>query len=136
MAADTAYALVQVVHNFGAVAVVGGPAAAWLWTREHVLAPRLFAWLVGCGWAFQALSGAAFGLTSWLSRGELPEVTGIARYALFTKVACAVIGFALASCILFSRGQRSFCRERWIWAILFALGAEAISAAAFLRWFG
>jgi hypothetical protein len=136
VAADTAYALVQVAHNFGAVAVVGGPAAAWLWVRERRLSPGLLAWLTACGWLVQALSGIGFGLTSYLSRGELPEVTGVALVALYVKVSCAAVGFILAAFYLVSPPSRQQTMQRAIWPLLLAVGIAALCGAAFLRWFG
>jgi hypothetical protein len=136
VAADYAYALVQVAHNFGAAAVVGSPAAAWLWIREQREAPALLAWLTACGWLAQIVSGAGFGLTSYLSRGELPEVTGIALTALYIKVGCAIAGFALTVFYLLAPPQLCEQTQRWIWPGLLAVGSAALSGAAFLRWFG
>lgn len=131
MAADYAYALVQVAHNLGAMAVVGSPAAAWLWAREQRVVPNVLAWLTISGWMVQALSGVGFGLTSYLSRGELPEVTGVALIALYLKIGCAIAGFALTVFYLLAQQPR-----RVIWPALFTLGIAALCGAAFLRWFG
>ncbi|HEY5604439.1 MAG TPA: hypothetical protein VIM41_15160 [Gammaproteobacteria bacterium] len=136
MAVDYAYALVQVAHNFGAVAVAGSPAAAWLWVREQRGAPELLAWLTVSGWLVQAMSGVGFGLTTYLSRGELPEVTGLALIALYIKVACAAAGFSLSLFYLLAAPQWRGQSQCWIWPGLCALGITALSAAAFLRWFG
>lgn len=135
MTADYAYALVQVMHNFGAVAVVGSPAAAWLWARERSIVPKVFAWLTALGWVTQGLSGAGFGLTSYLSRGELPEVTGIALVALYVKITCAVVGLALCVFYLLASRRRERA-QRELWSSLFFIGVAALSGAAFLRWFG
>jgi hypothetical protein len=136
VAADYAYALVQVAHNLGAVAVVGSPAAAWLWVRERREVPALLAWFTTCGWLAQALSGAGFGLTSYLSRGELPEVTGVALFALYLKVGCAITGLALAGFYLLAPLQRREQTQRGLWPTLFVIGVTALCGAAFLRWFG
>ncbi len=136
MGADAAYALVQVAHNFGAVAVVGSPAAAWLWVREQRVVPIVLAWLTASGWLAQALSGAGFGLTSYLSRGELPEVTGVALLALYVKIACAVTGLVLAVFYLLAPMRRRELTQRELWPSLFFIGVAALSSAAFLRWFG
>jgi hypothetical protein len=136
VAADIAYALVQVAHNAGAVAVVGSPAAAWLWAREHRLSPPVLAWLTAGGWVLQVLSGVGFAVTSYLSRGELPEVTGVALNALYIKVGCAVAGFALATFYLLAAPQRREQVQRRMWPTLFIVGAAALCSAAFLRWFG
>jgi len=135
-AADYAYALVQAAHNFGAVAVVGGPAAAWLWVREQRAVSNVLAWLTAFGWLAQALSGAGFGLTSYVSRGELPEVAGVALLALYVKVGCAVAGFSLAVFYLLVSPQRRAQMQRVIWPGLFIFGCVALTGAAFLRWFG
>lgn len=131
MAADIAYALVQAAHNLGAVAVVGSPAAAWLWVREQRVVPNVLAWLTISGWLVQALSGFSFGLTTYLSRGELPEVTGIALLALYIKIGCAAAGFTLAVFHLLASQP-----WRGLWPALFLFGIAALTGAAFLRWFG
>jgi len=136
MAADAAYALVQAAHNFGAVAVVGGPAAAWLWVREQRAVSNVLAWLTASGWLLQALSGVGFGVASYVSRGELPEVAGVALFALYVKVGCAVAGFSLAVLYLLVSPQRRAQMQRVIWPGLFIFGCAALTAAAFLRWFG
>ena len=84
----------------------------------------------------QVLSGASFGLTSFLSRGELPEVTGVALVALYVKVGCAVAGFVLATFFLFAAPERREQTQRWMWPCLLCIGATALCGAAFLRWFG
>ena len=136
MAADYAYALVQVAHNLGAVAVVGSPAAAWLWLREQRVVPTLLAWFTASGWLVQLLSGIGFGLTSYLSRGELPEVTGVALFALYVKVSCAAAGLALSGFYLLAPLRRREQTQRGLWPSLFVIGITALSGAAFLRWFG
>lgn len=136
MAADYAYALVQVAHNLGAVAVVGSPAAAGLWLREQRAVPVVLAWLTAGGWLVQVLSGVGFGVTSYLSRGELPEVTGVALFALYLKVSCATTGLALAAFYLLIPLWRREQTQRGLWPSLLVIGIAALSGAAFLRWFG
>lgn len=136
MAAESVYALVQVAHNFGAVAVVGGPAAAWWWMREQRVLPLVFAGVTMAGWATQVISGIGFGLTSYLSRGELPEVTGAALFALYIKVGCAMAGAALAGYTLLVTEQKRQQSQRWMWPGLVILGFVALSSAAVLRWLG
>ena len=51
------YAMVQLVHNFGAAAVVGLPILALYPATQAAAVQRRFAWLVGLGWAIQAASG-------------------------------------------------------------------------------
>jgi hypothetical protein len=134
--ANFAYALVQMLHNFGAVAVVGSPAAAWLWAREHRAAPAVLAWLVAAGWLVQALSGTGFAVVSHYSRGELPEVAGVALLALYVKVGCAAGSLGLVAYYLTRSAQSREKIQRWIWASLFAAGVAALSGAAVLRWYG
>ena len=54
------YTCVQILHNFGAVAVVGSPAAAWWFARDNPAAQCRLAWLLAIGWAAQGASGAGF----------------------------------------------------------------------------
>lgn len=134
---NLSYAATQIVHNFGAVAVVGAPVCAWM----LVLGPGLagmrqpLSWAVLAGWVAQAASGAAFGGVSWLYYGRLPDIHGLAITALLIKIACAAASFALVTLYLY-RGK--FWREqvqRATWLALGLLGATALTAAAVLRWF-
>ncbi|MEK6748107.1 MAG: hypothetical protein AABY83_02720 [Pseudomonadota bacterium] len=136
MAAETAYALVQVAHNFGAVAVVGSPAAAWLWVREQRRAPSVLMWLVGVGWWLQIASGVGFAATSYLSRGELPETSGVALIALSIKVGCAICALSMVGVYAWRRHTQGLQSQIWVWPILSAIGAVALVNAALLRWFG
>lgn len=130
---NLAYAVVQVVHNFGAVAVVGGAVGA-LWRGPH--GPRrALAWTVLAGWAAQAASGAAFGAVSWLSYGRLPDIHGIAVAALLLKMACAAAGFVLAAGYLLRGTRWAPPVQQRVWRALALLGVAALTAAAFLRWF-
>lgn len=128
---NLAYSATQVVHNFGAVAVVGGAACALAW-REAAVQRRLV-WIVLIGWAIQAASGATFGAISFYHYGEFPDIHGIAVAALGVKMACAASGFALAAWQLFA--HPSEMPSRPVWIVLFGLGALALSSAAVLRWF-
>ena len=128
------YAIVQVVHNFGAVAVVGGAAFMWYMAPQPALIQRKFVWLVGFGWGTQALSGMVFGAISYYYYGKFPDIHGIAVAALVDKMLCAVSGLAMVALYLYANGWAD--RQRHItWQMLFALGAIALTAAAFLRWF-
>lgn len=82
----------------------------------------------------QAASGVGFGLTSYLSRGELPEIAGAALFALYLKIAC--VGVALSGYCLVAAAQRRERVRRWIWPSLFSAGVTALSGAAVLRWYG
>jgi hypothetical protein len=59
------YTLVQLVHNFGAVAVVGSPAAPLCLSREDQFARHELAWLMVLGWLAQGASGIGFALTRY-----------------------------------------------------------------------
>ncbi|MBF0292121.1 MAG: hypothetical protein HQK86_08195 [Nitrospinae bacterium] len=147
------YTCVQMAHNLGAVAVVGVPAVAWLllWINQAAHRPGSTeegdspAWtgMVQCwlplltiiAWSVQAVSGAAFGATSYYLKGHLPEVAGAAFAALGIKVGCAAAGFFLTAFYLW-RGSRWSARMRLAaWQTLFALGFIALMAAAVLRWY-
>jgi hypothetical protein len=79
------YTLVQVVHNFGAAAIVGGSVFALYPATQVVAVQRKLAWLVGAGWAIQALSGMGFAAVSYYFYGKLPDIHGIALAALLNK---------------------------------------------------
>lgn len=130
---NLAYAVIQVAHNFGAVAVVGGAMGA-LWLGPQGTR-RPLAWTVLAGWAAQAGSGGAFGAVSWLYYGQFPDIHGIAVAALLVKMACAASGFVLVVLYLY-RGTRWIAPvQQTVWRALALLAVTALTAAAFLRWF-
>ena len=132
---NLAYALTQVVHNFGAVIVVGG-AVFGRWSRiTSAAAQQRLLWSVLVGWLLQALSGLGFGTISYLYYGELPDIQGIAVAALYLKMGCAVAGIVLSIAFLRHRERWSGQRRGTVWTALVLLGAVALTAAAFLRWF-
>ncbi|MCO5108486.1 MAG: hypothetical protein M9907_15605 [Burkholderiaceae bacterium] len=134
-AENLAYAVVQVVHNFGAAAVVGGAVGALWLAGGDPGRQRGLAWLVLAGWAAQAASGASFGAVSLHYYGQFPDIHGIAVAALRIKVACALAGFVLAALWLRRAAGWSEAARRRAWKGLAALAAVALAAAAFLRWF-
>ncbi len=131
---NLAYALTQVVHNFGAAAVLGGAAFA-LWPAFKLEDGRTFAWLILFAWGAQIASGGLFGLTSLYYYGKTPDLSSIAMTALVIKVIAAIAGFLLAAFYLFRGRKWDRVRVQRTFRILAALGATALTAAAFLRWF-
>lgn len=132
---DLGYAIVQVAHNFGAVAIVGGAAFMLYMAPQPVTLQRKFIWLVGIGWGIQALTGMAFGAISYYYYGKFPDIHGIAIAALAVKMLCAVSGLSIVALYLGYAGGWADRQRHMVWQILFALGATALAAAAFLRWF-
>ncbi len=132
---NLAYALIQVVHNFGAVAVVGGAVAARWLARDVPQTQRRLAWLVLGGWLAQAASGAGFGAVSYLFYGRFPDIHAIARVALLLKMACAAGGILLAAGYLRRAADWLPERRGAAWTLLLMLGVTALASAAFLRWF-
>jgi hypothetical protein len=132
-AQNLSYSAIQVVHNFGAVATVGGSLVA---LRLHDKATRRkLAYLVLGGWMTQAISGATFGLVSYWYYGHFPDISGIAIYALGLKMVCASLGIVLSAIYLWRcMGWSQIARGR-AWLASSMLAVTAISAAAFLRWF-
>lgn len=132
---NLAYALTQVLHNFGAVMVTGGAAFA-LWARELPSARESrLARAVALGWAVQIVSGAGFGAVSYYSYARLPEIHGVAIIALGTKIACAAAGLALSLLVVARQARWTEGRRRLSWGRLTGLAVTALAAAAFLRWF-
>ncbi len=129
------YALIQVVHNFGAVAILG-IAVRGMWLARHGLPipGRLPMWMA-VAWAVQVAGGAAFGATSLYFYGHLPDIHGIAIDALLVKIACAATGFLIAVAYAMLGPKGCFRRPFAAWVLSFLLGAVALGAAAFLRWF-
>jgi hypothetical protein len=130
---DLAYTLNQVVHNFGAVAANAGAAGA-LWGAQSGASRRRLARLALCAWVVQAASGATFGLISYATFGQLPDIHGIAVAALVLKIACAAFGFGLCALYLAREGGWTDAHRQRAWVALLALAATALSAAALLRW--
>ena len=129
------YALIQVIHNFGAATVVGSATAAiWLAHGNAGVRHRL-SFLMASAWAIQAASGVMFGATTYYFEKSLPDIHGVAVDALLVKTACAAAGFVLA--IVFIRHGRDWSSAKQLLALraLLALGAIALASAAFLRWF-
>lgn len=132
---NLAYALSQVIHNFGAVAVTAG-AVAGLWLLpQQPLQARATAWLVMLAWLIQIASGVGFGAISFYYYGRFPDLSGIATTALVIKVASAGLGFILATLYLLRAGSWPDATHRRIWQTLTGLGVTALTAAAFLRWY-
>lgn len=131
---NLAYAITQVLHNFGAVALLG---AAWgaFWPDPRPQYERALGWLIVGAWGVQIASGGLFGLISIYNYGETPDLSRVALIALTLKVIAAITGFLLA--IFFVLRGRDWARRRVIinFKILAALGVIALTAAAFLRWF-
>lgn len=128
---NLAYALVQLLHNFGAAAVLGGAVAA----RRLVPARRQLAKLILAGWLLQVASGASFGAVSYTFYGRLPDLSAVALAALLLKIACAASATVFATIYLRRADRWPTARCDVAWNVLAALAATALSAAAFLRWF-
>ena len=136
MVQNLAYALVQVIHNLGAVAVAGVPVCVLIHSCGDLAVSRRAAWVVLIAWAAQAVSGATFGAVSYYFYARPPDLHAIALAALFVKVACAVAGFSLAAlCLIMGRRAAPFFAGTKLWRVLAGLGLTAITAAAVLRWF-
>ncbi len=132
------YATVQIVHNLGAVTVVGAPVTAprlWtIWTlagRQESL--RQMTWLMIAGWLLQILTGIGFGLVSLFFYAQLPDIAGIALGALVIKIACAILGVVLGA-ICLRRGKDGRAGHS-VWRLEIGLGITALIAAGLLRWF-
>jgi len=129
------YALLQVIHNFGAAAVVASPIFAYWFAREHAIMQRRLGWLVVVGAVAQVSSGLGFGLTSYMLKGHLPEIEGVAYFALIIKIICVIASPAIIFRYVLGSGndQERWPRKAWLAALVF--GSTAFAAAAFLRWY-
>jgi hypothetical protein len=129
------YALIQVIHNFGAVAVVGTAASALWLVRGSVAVRHRIALFTAIAWAIQVTSGVLFGITTYYFEHHLPDIHGIAVDALLVKTTCAVAGFALAVSYRKIGSGWVKSKQDFAWRGLLSLGVIALAAAAFLRWF-
>lgn len=127
------YAFIQVLHNFGAAAIIGFSVYGFMATKAGPK-PGL-GYLLAMAWLIQGVSGGFFGLTTYYYHHQLPDIHGVAMAALLIKIACVVLGFSIAAsyAIWFKRYSLVFVRGIWIGLTL--VGLTALSAAAFLRWF-
>lgn len=129
------YALIQVIHNFGAVTVVGTAASALWLVRGNAAVQNRLALLAAVAWAIQVVSGMLFGITTYYFEHHLPDIHGIAVDALLVKISCAVAGFVLAVAYARLNPGWTVTRQLLAWRALLTLGAIALGSAAFLRWF-
>jgi len=132
---DLIYTCAQLIHNFGAVTVVGSPAMALWLGQDHKAMQYQLAWLMVLGWAAQGASGAGFGITSLYLKGQIPDVAGVALVSLLVKMACALAGFVLAGVYLRAGSGWSTRSQHRLRQIMLGLAVTALSAAAFLRWY-
>lgn len=123
------YALVQIAHNFGAVAAIGLPLAALRYAAADP--PKIYRSTIAA-WIVQVVSGVGFGLVSYFVVDELPQISGLAFVALCVKIICAALAVAVAALLLARKGAMP---DRAALASLTALGALALFSAAILRWF-
>src|SRR3989442_9618511 len=129
------YTVVQILHNFGAVAVVGSPAVAWWFARDNPAAQCRLAWLLVIGWAAQGASGAGFGMTSYFLKGQLPEISGVALIALVAKIACVTCGFAVGILYLNMASRWSVGTRLKVWQGMLALAGKTLRTGRLFRWF-
>ena len=67
--------------------------------------------------------------------GQLPDISGIATYALGIKMICVTLAILMLATFIW-RGERwAEQRKRNMWITSSALAITALSSAAFLRWF-
>ena len=129
------YALTQVAHNFGAVAVVAVPLYALLFHAPHP-GSRDLLWLALSGWALRLASGAVFG-TGELAflRGNFQTSTALRLLPWCSRVLCALVALVLIALSLYARPLHDGRRSTVTWRLLATLGGTALTGAAFLRWF-
>lgn len=129
------YALIQVIHNFGAVTVVGTAASALWLVRGNAAVQHRLALLLAMAWAVQVASGSLFGITTFYFEGHLPDIHGIAVDALLVKIICALVGFIVAVTYVKLHSGWAPNKQLLVWRLSFAIGVVALGSAAFLRWF-
>ena len=131
---NLAYALTQVLHNFGAAALVGG-SVFWLWPLPRQEYARPFVWIILAAWCAQLISGVLFGVTSLYYYGEPPDLSSVAMAALVIKVCSAAAGFLLGVWYLARGKDWGWGQVKRLFQSQVGLAVLALTAAAFLRWF-
>lgn len=132
---NLAYTIVQVVHNFGAVAVAGGSIFALFPITQHTNVQRQLALIVGAGWLVQGMSGLGFAVTSYYFYNTFPELDRSAQAALFIKIICATSGLIVATKIYRRLVDQPFRSRKADWGFLVVFGATSLICAAILRWY-
>jgi len=128
------YALDQVIHNFGAVAIVGFAVLSLLPSQRRVASEKTVFLALLIAWAIQGASGVIFGIVSLTFYGQLPDIHGIAVAAVSIKAVCVVLGLIVAGAG-YSRASKSQIPRQYFSILSIGLGSIALAAAAFLRWF-
>ena len=127
------YALIQSIHNIGAVVIVGVGAYGLFFAHQNTR--RVLAVVQALGWSIQGLTGAAFGATTFYFYHQLPDIHGVAILALLIKISCVVSGFVTSALYVLLCSRLSPAISKFAWSMMFGLGVIAISSAAFLRWY-
>ena len=131
------YALIQSLHNLGAVVVVAAPALMLFRFQTKLNLNKIIIRVIFFAWSLQLLSGAAFGLSSYQFYGEIPDIDGIAFIALIIKLSCAITSVMMCIYLWVSiRGNNKALRFQCFWWMLLSFGLSALLSAAFLRWYG
>ena len=128
---NTLYAASQIAHNFGAVAAVGLPLAALRYSAAGSILRKTYQ-LALAAWTAQIASGVAFGLVSYFVVDELPQISGLAFFALCVKIACAALSIVLIVVLLL---KQRIVSDKCALASLAGLASVALVSAAILRWF-
>jgi len=129
------YALIQLIHNFGAAAVIGIPAYVLMNQRDSMAVYHRVIISVAIAWLVQLITGFTFGIASLTFYGHLPDIHGVAKIALSIKIICALTALGLFFVVWKQRLTYSNTRLRLYWASWLILGTIALSSAAFLRWY-
>jgi hypothetical protein len=130
---NLAYTVVQVVHNFGTVIVMGGYITTLIFRADEIRLKT--AWVSLAGWAIQGISGASFGAVSYYFYHQFPDIGLIGKSALALKIFCVGAGFALTGIYILNEKKWSQKIKDLEWFTAAALAATALTAAAILRWF-
>jgi len=132
-AQNLSYSIIQLIHNFGAVATVGGSLIATR-LRDNSIRRRM-AHVALIGWVTQAASGATFGMVTYHFYNQFPDISGLAMDALAIKMGCATLGILLLTTYLWQSHRWTELDKSKAWISSSILSITAFSAAAFLRWF-
>ncbi|MDH5229895.1 MAG: hypothetical protein OEZ58_04225 [Gammaproteobacteria bacterium] len=130
------FALLQMLHNVGAVSVSACPLVIlYLIQRRLIFNIRKILTFTLLMWLVQLFTGIGFGITSYQLYGHVPDLESFAKLALILKISCLLISIMGYSFLLFKTQTEILLNAPMTWQALSLLGLIPLLSAAVLRWY-